>query len=164
MKALSKISVSALAVVLAAGIFAAPTDQKQIKTLYAKLKNAMVTRNIAAIDRLEAPGFTEEEGGMKLDAAQADKMMKQEFRAIKKVKHMDMKITSLKINGKSAQVSTKYSMEATMIDPSDKKVHVLTVSGTTAETLVKTARGWLFLTEKDTGHTAMRDGKPVPGM
>ena len=142
---------------------AAGNDKQQIRALYAKLKNAMVSKNAAAIEKMEAPGFTQTEQGRTMDAAQANAMMKQEFAMVKKTKRMNLDISQITIKGKNAHVKTKYLMEAIIAGP-DKKNHTMKVTGGTEDTLVKSAKGWLFLKEKDTGSKALVDGKPMQGM
>ena len=148
--------------VLAASSVASPKDKQQIRALYARLKNAMITKNMAAIEKMEAPGFSDTEMGKTFTAAEANAQMKQHFASIKKMKHMSMQITNLNVKNKNAVAKTKYAMEAIFSGP-DKKNHNLKITGTTEDNLVKTAKGWLFQSEKDTGTKALVDGKPMQG-
>jgi len=160
MKTLPKIALCSLAAASAVCSLASSNDKQQIRMLYTKLKNAMMTKNIAAIEKMESPDFTETEMGRTLNAKQANDSMKMQFRMIKQTKYINMDITSMKIEGKNAHVTTKFAMEAVMMGQ-DSKDHTLKVTGTTVEMLVKTANGWLFKSEKDTGSKVVMDGKPV---
>ena len=163
MNTLSKIAMLSLAVAITASSFAAGNDKQQIRALYAKMRNALMTKNAGFIEKVEAPGFTQTERGQTMTAAQANAMMKQEFAMVKKTNKLTINIKSLDVKGKTAHVKTMYMMDA-IIFGQDKKDHTMKVTGGTEDMLVKTAKGWLFQSEKDTGSKAWLDGKPMPGM
>jgi len=150
-------------VILAASVAASSKDEQQIRALYAKFGHAMKTLNLRAIEAAEAPGFTETEMGKTYTAQEANSQMKQQFAMTKQVTKMNLKVTSIKVTGKTAAATTSYSFTA-KVTGRDKKLHTLSVSGTTAEDLMKTSKGWMFKSERDTGSKIMMDGKPFsPG-
>lgn len=144
-----------------AGSFASSRDEQQIKAAYTKLEHALKTRNISAIEALEAPGFTDNAEGRTMTAQESNAQMKQQFSMMKSVDTFNIKVTSIRVNGRTAKGSTSFTMKGTLRVGKDPKVHTFKVVGTTTEDLVKTSKGWLFKHTSDTGSRSWMDGKEI---
>jgi ketosteroid isomerase-like protein len=134
-------------------------DKAQIKQIYSKLATAMKARDMNVIEGLEAPNYTEHANGKNLSRKEANDAMAQEFQVVKTVSKMDIQVLTVSINGKTAHVTAKYSMAATLVQAG--KSHILKAEGKTSDTLVKTSKGWLFAAETDEQATGTLDGKPM---
>ncbi|HEY3783189.1 MAG TPA: nuclear transport factor 2 family protein [Fimbriimonadaceae bacterium] len=135
-------------------------DKAQIKKQYAKLAVAMKAKDIATIEAMETKDYSEEAMGKTMARKESDEKMKQEFAAVKSIKSLDIEVLDLKIYGKTAIATSKYTMVAT-IAGGDGKMHTLKAQGKTTDNLVKANGGWLFKHEKDSGYKATLDGKTV---
>jgi len=159
MKFLSALFIACAAI----STYANNSDKDQIKALYAKLENALRSKDINAVEATEAPDFTDTENGRKLSKAEANKQMKTEFASIKSLQVFKINLTSLKINGNTAHGTTTYSMKfkSAGMTSGDKTTHSYELTGSTEEDLVKTHKGWLFKSTKNKGSKLRVDGKPM---
>jgi ketosteroid isomerase-like protein len=143
-------------------------DATQIKALYAKLAKAMENKNVAGIHALDTPDFVSLQQGRKVSGKDVEAQMQQQFAMFHKIRSMKINITSIKIHGKTADVSTSFKFEGEMGTPPNapkgaNKPHIFNMSGTVANTLVKTSAGWKFKTMQETNGSTTIDGKPMPG-
>ena len=143
---------------VAALSLAASSDQQKIKEVYGKLSRAMITKNLSAIEALEGPGFTDTEGGRTMNKDDANKTMKQAF-AMGRITYCHINVLSIKITGKTATAITGFTINGT--GKINGKNHKLHATGKTADTLLKTDKGWLFTATKDTEEHQTMDGKKV---
>jgi len=146
------------AIIVCGGALASSKDEQSIHHVYAKLVTAMKDKSVSEVAALEAPGFTDTENGKTMKADEANNMMKQEF-ALVKFSIFDIKVTSVKVSGATATATTSFRFTGKVVVGS--KPHTLEATGTTSDTLVKTSKGWLFQTTKDTGQKVKMDGKTV---
>ncbi len=143
--------------VLCSAAVATPKDNQQIREAYAKLEHAMRTRSVAGVVALEAPGYTDTEYKMKpMGATEANAKMKQEFDMVKTPLDIRISVLNIRVNGNKASVTTRYTLSFSAQSDKDEFI------GTTADTLVKTAKGWQFLSTADTSQKFLKNGKPAP--
>jgi ketosteroid isomerase-like protein len=139
---------------LCMGAFAATKDEDSIRNTYAKMASAMKSKDLAAVESLEAPGYTHSAMGQTLDAAKANSMMKQEFQQVQSFSAFEIKVASIKVSGSTARAATNFRMAL------NTQGHVITVTGTSKDTLVKTGKGWQFKTSVFSAGKTLMDGKP----
>lgn len=157
----------AASVLAAASVAARADDAADIRAAYTKITAAMKAKNLKAIIAMEAPGYTETSSMGTMNAKQANAMMESNFKMVKVVKAAIMTPLDIKVNGKSATVKTKIHFVMVMTDKDGQmgpkgKDHVFTFDGTSTDVLVKTAKGWLFKSTKETSRKLLMDGKPMP--
>jgi ketosteroid isomerase-like protein len=136
-------------------------DKSEIKALYKKLERAMKAKDVKAILATGTADFTHKGAGMPtMDAKATAQMMEQQFKLMKSLDKVVMSPDKIMIHGGSATVLSSFQMKGTMTMP-DGKVHSMTDSGTSKETLVKTKKGWLFKVVEMGTSKPMMDGKPM---
>lgn len=150
----------AAAVLSASSLTARADDKADIQALYGKLQAAMKAKNTKAVMALGAPDFTSIDHGMKLNAKQTAQMMDMQFKMVKSMDNLKMNVQKLDIKGKKAAATASFSFSGKMTGQ-DGKVHTLSDSGVTKDTLVKTPKGWLFKSTETVSSHPMMDGKPM---
>lgn len=136
-------------------------DDQEIRAAYAKLEHAMRTKNVAGVVALEAPGYTDTEYKKKpMSASEANAEMKQEFDMVKTPLDIRINVLNIHIKGNRASATTRYTLTFSVQKDKDEFV------GTTADTLIKTSKGWQFLSTADTSQKYYKNGKltPIPKM
>ena len=160
MKSISKLATGALLAIAIAGS-ARADDKSQINAVYTTLTNAMRTKDAAAIKSLEGPSFTEKDNqGKTYTKVESNQMMRQQFEMVKSMIKFSLKVTGLKISGKTAAATTEFTMKGKMKLPTDGNVHDVSITGSTKDKLVKSSKGWQFLSSEDLKQTMTVDGKP----
>jgi len=160
----SRFTLSALlaAAALSLSVVAARADDKSdIHALYGKILAAMKAKDTKAIMALGTPDFYSVDHGMRMDAKQTAQMMDMQFKMMKSMDSMKMNVDKLDIKGKNAVAMTSYSFSGKMTGQ-DGKLHTMSDSGVTKDTLVKSAKGWLFKSTETISSHPMMDGKPMP--
>lgn len=162
--------VVALATFAGSAAVARADDKSEIRSLYAKARQAFMKRDVNGVIALGTADFSEKEkDGKVFTADQSKQMMEQQFAMIKSVKSCTMKADKITVKGKSATVVSSFSMLATMVDKMGQmgpkgNVHTMKDSGTSKDTLVKTPQGWKMKTRETLSESAALDGKPFnPG-
>ncbi len=152
------------------GAQARADDRKEIDALYAKLAQALRTKNADATLSLETHDFTAKSpDGKLLNGKQLAAQMKQENADVKSVKAVNIKVKSADIKGKTAKVTSSFDYVGEVEDKQGHmgpkgKTHVMSMSGEVKNDLVKTASGWKFKTMQQVAGKMMMDGKPFnPG-
>jgi ketosteroid isomerase-like protein len=160
----SRFTLSALlaAAALSLPVVSARADDKSdIHALYGKILAAMKAKDTKAIMALGTPDFVSIDHGTKMNAQQTAQMMDMQFKMMKSMDSMKMNVEKLDIKGKNAAATTNYAFKVKMTGQ-DGKLHTISDSGITKDTLVKTGKGWLFKTQETISQHSMMDGKPMP--
>jgi carbonic anhydrase len=157
MKFYKQLGVLASLAVLCGVAGAKSSDEQAIRSVYAKLEHAMKSKSVAGVVALEAPGYTDTEWKHKpMTADKANKKMKEEFKLVKQgFSVLEIKLTSVKVHGAKASATSKYKF----VIMNGK--HSIEADGTTADSLVKTSKGWQFLSSADTSQKIFQDGKEI---
>lgn len=151
--------IAALAVV-SVGAIASSKDEQAIHKFYDKLTSASKSKNLPAIEALEAPGYSVSMKGRTMTGQQANAQLKMAFTFIKSYSKFAVKLTSIKVSGNTATVHTTRNLVGTIEARGQK--HSLEANSTTIDTLTKTSKGWLLQATKNLSSSAKVDGKAVP--
>ncbi len=145
------------------------TDEKaNIVALYKKLEMAEKTISTSGTLELLAPGFKYKNGdGKIIDGKQFTDQMQKQMSMVKAVKEMKLIVTKVVFKGKTAHVTDSYSWKMDIIDEKGRMgepgiTHTLASIGSVENDVIKTDKGWKFMTlQTSTGHMTL-DGKPYP--
>ncbi|HVL38264.1 MAG TPA: nuclear transport factor 2 family protein [Fimbriimonadaceae bacterium] len=130
--------------------------------LVAAWKANDAVRSEKAMKALATPDFTYIDlQGNKQNLAQIIEMTKMQTKATKKVDKMEIKITSFKISGNVATVTTRGAFEGVVALMDPKKPGKLVTTSTSTDTWVKTPQGWKCKTVKITKESVTFDGKKL---
>ena len=158
---------AAFGAAIAVSVPAAADDRKDIEALYAKLAQALKTRNADATLALETPDFTAKGmDGKPMTGKQLAAQMKQENAGVKSVKSVDIKIRDMKITGKTAVVTTSFNYMVEVIDAEGHmgrkgQTHTMGMAGMVKNELAKTTSGWKFKSMEQSPGEMTMDGKPM---
>ena len=136
-------------------------DKKDIDAFFSKMSTAFKSKNVDAVYAMATPGFTMTEVGGKPQSGPALKEgLKQWFGVIKTYDTSVVKITDMKIKGKSAVVKVMMNDDVTI--PTGKaKTGRLKQSNVAVETLEKSAEGWRVKSIVVTDTKMTLDGKAI---
>ncbi len=140
-------------------------DRKDIEALYGKLKQALMANNADATLAMETPDFVATGAdGRKMNGKQLAAQMKQQA-ALGKPRKMDIHLDKVNVKGKTASVTTTFSFESVITGMGGQaapkaRPHVMAMSGSIHNDLVKTPQGWKFKTMQEKAGKMTMDGKP----
>ncbi|HEV2472488.1 MAG TPA: nuclear transport factor 2 family protein [Chthonomonadales bacterium] len=144
----------------------APDNNTGIRIAFFRLGSAVQKKDLAAVQKVEAPGFLWIQDGRKLNAAAFKAMLKHEFAAQGKIHYLRVNARTLSVKGDVGVITGDYYYRAELRakSPTSGKPEALDVLSAIRAELIGSGNAWKIKeVDLKTIRTAI-DGKPVAAM
>jgi len=138
-------------------------NEAEVRAAYAKLRQAMMSKNIAAVSAMCAPNLQWKQAGKTASLADLKNQMQMQFQVTKKYDELSFKFNKITIKGNTAVVDCQNVVRCDVMIPGQKKVSKIVSKSRSVDTWTKGPKGWIVKIVDVKSETTSIDGKTVSG-